>query len=237
MLFWPWASSGGHELNFSSDVDLVLLYSDIGETDGKREVSNEQYFRALGQKLIGLLTSKTVDGFVYRVDVRLRPFGDSGPLVVSVPALETYLSRHGRDWERYAYVKARVVNDWPETVTLEQDILRPFVYRRYLDYGVFEALREMKGMIEAEVARREFQDNLETGARRDSRDRVHRSVSAAGARWHHRRAARAAPADRADAAGPPWAAAGGSCRAAGRRLSAAAPGGEPAAGHRRPSDP
>jgi len=155
---------GGHELNFSSDVDLILLYSEQGETTGRRSVSNEQFFRSLGQKLIGLLSRQTADGFVYRVDVRLRPFGESGPLAVSVPALETYLLRHGRDWERYAYVKARVIGDWSGTAAFQKQVLTPFVYRRYLDYGVFASLREMKAMIEAEVKRREFSANLKLGA-------------------------------------------------------------------------
>ncbi len=154
---------GGGELNFSSDVDLIFLYSDQGETDGRRKISNEQYFRALGQRIVSLLNKQTADGFVYRVDVRLRPFGDSGPLAVSVPALEAYLLRHGRDWERYAYVKARVINDWEGTPELYDTILRPFIYRRYLDYGVFESLREMKAMIEAEVRRKEFRNHLKLG--------------------------------------------------------------------------
>ncbi len=154
---------GGGELNFSSDVDLIFLYSDRGETDGRRKISNEQYFRALGQRIVSLLNKQTADGFVYRVDVRLRPFGDSGPLAVSVSALEAYLLRHGRDWERYAYVKARVINHWEGTPELYDNVLRPFIYRRYLDYGVFESLREMKAMIEAEVRRKEFENHLKLG--------------------------------------------------------------------------
>jgi glutamate-ammonia-ligase adenylyltransferase len=154
---------GGCELNFSSDVDLVFLYSSAGETDGPRRISNEEYFRLLVHRIVSLLARTTGDGFVYRVDLRLRPFGDSGPPAVSLPAFESYLMQHGRDWERYAYIKARVVNDWPEARQLYDDVLRPFVYRRYLDYGVFEALREMKAMIEGEVARREFQSNLKLG--------------------------------------------------------------------------
>ena len=110
-----------------------------------------------------MLSKTTRDGFVYRVDVRLRPFGDSGPLAVSLPALEGYLAQHGRDWERYAYVKARVINDWPGTASLYKDILRPFIYRRYLDYGVFSSLRKMKSLIEAEVDRKEFKDNIKLG--------------------------------------------------------------------------
>lgn len=154
---------GGRELNFSSDVDLVFVYSDQGESDGGRPKSNEEFFRALAQRVVALLDRKTADGFVYRVDTRLRPFGDAGPLAVSVSALETYLTQHGRDWERYAYVKARVINDWDGAESLYEDVLRPFVYRRYLDYGVFDSLRDMKAMIEAEVRRKEFRDNVKLG--------------------------------------------------------------------------
>ena len=154
---------GGRELNFSSDVDLIFLYTDSGQTDGPRKISNEEYFRFLAQHIVGMLSKTTRDGFVYRVDVRLRPFGDSGPLAVSLPALEGYLVQHGRDWERYAYVKARVINDWSGAVNLYKDILRPFIYRRYLDYGVFSSLRDMKSLIEAEVERKEFQDNIKLG--------------------------------------------------------------------------
>ncbi|MCC5793953.1 MAG: bifunctional [glutamate--ammonia ligase]-adenylyl-L-tyrosine phosphorylase/[glutamate--ammonia-ligase] adenylyltransferase [Chromatiales bacterium] len=155
---------GGGELNFSSDVDLVFVYSDAGETDGPRPLANEEYFRRLAQRLIDLLGRKTAEGFVYRVDARLRPFGDSGPLALSLPALETYLVRHGRDWERYAWIKARVVNDWPEAGSLYKDVLRPFIYRRYLDYGVFSSLREMKALIEDEVRRGDLGDNIKLGA-------------------------------------------------------------------------
>lgn len=154
---------GGRELNFSSDVDLVFVFSEPGETDGDRPKSNEEFFRALAQRVVSLLSKTTADGFVYRVDTRLRPFGEAGPLAVSVAALEAYLAQHGRDWERYAYVKARVINDWGGAESLYEDILRPFVYRRYLDYGVFDSLRSMKAMIEAEVRRKEFQDNVKLG--------------------------------------------------------------------------
>ncbi|HHQ14648.1 MAG TPA: bifunctional [glutamate--ammonia ligase]-adenylyl-L-tyrosine phosphorylase/[glutamate--ammonia-ligase] adenylyltransferase, partial [Chromatiales bacterium] len=154
---------GGRELNFSSDIDLVFLYTDRGRTSGPRQIDNEQYFRLLAQRIIRLLNHKTADGFAYRVDARLRPFGDAGPLAVSLPAFEAYLLAHGRDWERYAYVKARVVNDWEGTDRLDAEILRPFVYRRYLDYGVFSSLRDMKAMIEAEGRRREYSNNLKLG--------------------------------------------------------------------------
>lgn len=154
---------GGHELNFSSDVDLVFLYSAAGETDGARTLSNEEYFRFLAQRVIDLLSRNTPDGFVYRVDIRLRPFGSAGPLAVSLASLESYLVQHGRDWERYAWIKARVVNAWADAEALYRDVLRPFVYRRYLDYGVFSSLREMKALIEAEVAKKEFHGNLKLG--------------------------------------------------------------------------
>ncbi len=154
---------GGHELNFSSDIDLVFVFSDAGYTDGPKPVDNEEVFRLLGQRLVNLLGQVTAEGFAYRVDVRLRPFGNSGPLAVSLPALENYLMQHGRDWERYAYVKARVVNDWEDTGYFHDNVVRPFVYRRYLDYGVFASLREMKAMIEAEVRRKEFQADIKLG--------------------------------------------------------------------------
>ena len=141
---------GGGELNFSSDIDLVLLYSEPGSTNGRREVSNEEYFRSLSQRFINLLDKKTAAGFVYRVDVRLRPFGNSGALALSTAGLENYLMQHGRNWERYAYLKARVVNDWDGANNFYEEILRPFVYRRYTDYGVFSALREIKTQIEKE---------------------------------------------------------------------------------------
>jgi [glutamine synthetase] adenylyltransferase / [glutamine synthetase]-adenylyl-L-tyrosine phosphorylase len=154
---------GGGELNFSSDVDLVLLFPEYGETDGARGVSNEEFFTRLGQALVRLLETPTADGFVLRVDLRLRPFGDSGPLVASFASFEDYLPRHGRDWERYAYVKARAVTAPERYAEIEKAAVRPFVYRRYLDYGVFESLREMKALIEREVERRELADHIKLG--------------------------------------------------------------------------
>lgn len=157
---------GGRELNFSSDIDLVFLYPDDGTTDGAKQVSAQEYFGRLTRQVIALLDEKTADGFVFRIDTRLRPFGDSGPPVVSFGALESYLAQHGRDWERYAYVKARIVGPQPgEAVAedLHRNLIRPFVYRRYIDYGVFESLREMHEMIAAEVQRRELQDNVKLG--------------------------------------------------------------------------
>jgi [glutamine synthetase] adenylyltransferase / [glutamine synthetase]-adenylyl-L-tyrosine phosphorylase len=154
---------GGGELNFSSDVDLVLLFPEHGETDGARGIANEEFFTRLGQALAQLLETPTAEGFVLRVDLRLRPFGDSGPLVSSFASFEDYLPRHGRDWERYAYVKARPITALERYAEIEANALRPFVYRRYLDYGVFESLREMKALIEREVARRELADHVKSG--------------------------------------------------------------------------
>ncbi len=154
---------GGRELNFSSDVDLVLLFPEHGETDGPRPITNEEFFTRLGQGLIRLLEATTQDGFTLRVDMRLRPFGDSGPLVTSFASLEDYLPLHGRDWERYAYVKARPVTAAERYAEIRAAALGPFVYRRYLDYGVFESLREMKALIEREVERRELAGHIKLG--------------------------------------------------------------------------
>ena len=154
---------GGGELNFSSDIDLILLYPEDGETDGARAIDNAEFFLRLGQKVVQLLATPTVEGFVYRVDLRLRPFGDSGRVALSFASFEHYLQEHGRDWERYAYVKARPLTAIEHHAELYDEVLRPFVYRRYLDYSVFESLREMKGMISREVERRELQDNIKLG--------------------------------------------------------------------------
>ncbi|MGB5258606.1 MAG: bifunctional [glutamate--ammonia ligase]-adenylyl-L-tyrosine phosphorylase/[glutamate--ammonia-ligase] adenylyltransferase [Woeseiaceae bacterium] len=157
---------GGRELNFSSDIDLIFLFTNDGETDGPRVVSAQEYFTRLTRQIVSLIDETTVDGIVFRVDTRLRPFGESGPPVVSFAALESYLLQHGRDWERYAYVKARIVGPQPPQDVIDElynSMIRPFVYRRYLDYGVFESLREMHAMIAAEVARRELSDNIKLG--------------------------------------------------------------------------
>ncbi|MGI9235026.1 MAG: bifunctional [glutamate--ammonia ligase]-adenylyl-L-tyrosine phosphorylase/[glutamate--ammonia-ligase] adenylyltransferase [Woeseiaceae bacterium] len=157
---------GGRELNFSSDIDLIFLYPRDGESDGARAISAQEYFGRLTQVIIGLIDEPGVDGIVFRIDTRLRPFGDSGPPVVNFSALESYLLQHGRDWERYAYVKARIVGCRPTSSIKDElynDLIKPFVYRRYLDYGVFESLREMHTMIATEVARRELSDNIKLG--------------------------------------------------------------------------
>ncbi len=154
---------GGGELNFSSDVDLVLLFTEHGETDGARGIANEEFFTRLAQAVIRLLETPTCDGSVLRIYLRLRPFGDSGPLVASFASFEDYLPRHGREWERYAYVKARAVTAPESYAEIYASAVRPFVYRRYLDYGVFESLREMKSLIEREVERRELADHVKLG--------------------------------------------------------------------------
>ncbi len=157
---------GGRELNFSSDIDVIFCYTENGETDGDRTLSAQEYFARLSRQVIALIDEKTADGFVFRVDTRLRPFGDSGPPVVSFAALESYLLQHGRDWERYAYVKARIVGTQPSGHIAEElntNLIQPFVYRRYLDYGVFESVREMQSMIAADVRRRELADNVKLG--------------------------------------------------------------------------
>jgi glutamate-ammonia-ligase adenylyltransferase len=135
---------GGGELNFSSDIDLVFLFAEHGETTGTRPLEHEEFFTRVGKRVAQLLGTPTDEGFVYRVDLRLRPFGESGPVAVSFDAMENYLQQHGRDWERYAYVKARPVHGGePGFGDLYRNVLRPFVYRRYLDFSVFESLRGM----------------------------------------------------------------------------------------------
>jgi [glutamine synthetase] adenylyltransferase / [glutamine synthetase]-adenylyl-L-tyrosine phosphorylase len=154
---------GGRELNFSSDIDLVLLFSQAGQTDGPRAVENEEYFNRVGRELIRLLDVRDHDGFVFRVDMRLRPFGESGPLVVSLASLEDYLQEHGRDWERYAWIKARPIVGLAAYAPAYREFVRPFVYRRYLDFGVLESLRDMKALIAREVSRRELDQHLKLG--------------------------------------------------------------------------
>ncbi|MDF2180040.1 bifunctional [glutamate--ammonia ligase]-adenylyl-L-tyrosine phosphorylase/[glutamate--ammonia-ligase] adenylyltransferase [Aliiglaciecola sp. CAU 1673] len=156
---------GGGELNFSSDIDLIFCYPTPGDTQGgKKTIENQQFFTKLGQKLIAALNQITADGQVFRVDMRLRPFGESGPLVVHFDALEDYYQEQGREWERYAMVKASVVNPQSDYTDRLQAILKPFVYRRYIDYSAIEALRNMKRLIAQEIRRRQLTDNIKLGA-------------------------------------------------------------------------
>jgi glutamate-ammonia-ligase adenylyltransferase len=156
---------GAVELNLSSDIDLIFGYPEGGETQGvKRPIDNQEFFIRLGQRLIKALDPITVDGFVFRVDMRLRPYGSSGALVLSFNALEQYYQDQGRDWERYAMIKARVVGGDQVAGAQLLDLLRPFVYRRYLDFSAIDALRTMKQLIQQEVRRKGMADNIKLGA-------------------------------------------------------------------------
>lgn len=163
MIVFGLGKLGGGELNFSSDIDLVFAYPESGQSDGERPLDNVEYFARMGQRLIKLLADVDADGMAFRVDMRLRPFGQVGRLALSFTAMEQYFQREGRDWERYAWIKARpLAGDIAQgEYFLAQ--LRPFIYRRYLDFGALEGLREMKAMIEAEVARRERENDLKLG--------------------------------------------------------------------------
>ncbi|HXZ92115.1 MAG TPA: bifunctional [glutamate--ammonia ligase]-adenylyl-L-tyrosine phosphorylase/[glutamate--ammonia-ligase] adenylyltransferase [Burkholderiales bacterium] len=152
---------GGRELNVSSDIDLVFLYPEEGETDGARRLSNHEYFVRAGRKLISLLADVTEDGFAFRVDMRLRPYGESGPLVASFEALENYLVAQGREWERYAWIKARALTGGHDAEL--SAIVRPFVYRKYLDYATLAAMRRLHAEVRREVERRELADHVKLG--------------------------------------------------------------------------
>ncbi len=171
---------GGRELNVSSDIDLIFVYPEEGETvcpvqqagEGLRLLSNHEYFTRLGRKLINALADVTEDGQVFRVDMRLRPNGDSGPLACSLDALENYFMAEGREWERYAWIKARVVaasgnagaaEGYREFSAQIAAVARPFVFRKYLDFGAFAAMRSLHAQIRAEVARRELTGHVKLG--------------------------------------------------------------------------
>lgn len=156
---------GGRELNVSSDIDLIFAFPAKGETrGGRRALDNQQFFIRLGQRLIQALDQITADGFVFRVDMRLRPYGQSGALALSFAALETYYQDQGRDWERYAMVKARVVAGDQRAGSVLMESLRPFVYRKYIDFSAFESLRNMKAMISREVRRKGLENNIKLGS-------------------------------------------------------------------------
>ncbi len=154
---------GARELNLSSDIDLIFTYTAGGRTDGPRPLTNEQFFVRLAQRLIRVLDTNEADGFVFRVDARLRPFGDAGPLAVSFGAMEDYYQSQAREWERYAMIRARVVAGDPEAGERFTAMFQPFVYRRYLDFGAIESLRDMKRMIDREVERKGMADNIKLG--------------------------------------------------------------------------
>lgn len=152
---------GGRELNVSSDIDLIFIYPEDGETDGARRIGCFDYFTRLGRAMIRSLSELTGDGYVFRVDMRLRPNGDSGPLVASFDMLENYFITQGREWERYAWIKARPLTGHrhPEL----QSIVRPFVFRKYLDFGAINAMRALHTQIRKEVERRDRHDNIKLG--------------------------------------------------------------------------
>ncbi len=165
---------GAGELNLSSDVDLVFAFSEGGDTQSEQGaangsstgISNQEFFTRLGQKLIQALDTRTTDGFVFRVDMRLRPYGQSGPLVFSCGALEEYYQSQGRDWERYAMVKARVISGSgePGAAAGLMSVLRAFTYRKYIDFSVIQSLRDMKALINREVRRKALHGDVKRGA-------------------------------------------------------------------------
>ncbi|MDO4441605.1 MAG: bifunctional [glutamate--ammonia ligase]-adenylyl-L-tyrosine phosphorylase/[glutamate--ammonia-ligase] adenylyltransferase [Moraxella sp.] len=159
---------GAMELNLSSDIDLIFIHKGLGETDisqqGRRSIDNQKFMTHLGRGVIRLLDEMTADGFVFRVDMRLRPWGDGSALVMTAAALEKYFSQHGRTWERFAWLKARVVNEVSEPFAEQLASLRKnFVYRYYIDYSAFGALREMKSLIVAQQTQRQDLDNVKLG--------------------------------------------------------------------------
>jgi len=155
---------GGCELNVSSDIDLIFVYPEDGETDGPKKLSNHEFFTRMGRRLINIINELTADGYVFRVDMRLRPYGDSGPLVMSFAALEEYLLTQGREWERYAWIKARVISPatHPEISELMQ-LVQPFMFRKYLDYGAIDSMRSLHAQIRQEVQRRDRLNNIKLG--------------------------------------------------------------------------
>jgi len=155
---------GAHELNFSSDVDLIFTYPKEGHTtNSSKTTTNDDFFVRLCRKLMQTIGAQTPEGFVFRVDARLRPFGDSGPLAMSFSRMEAYYEAHGREWERYALIKARAVAGDIEAGERLLKNLRPFVFRRYLDYNTFDSLRDMKQRIALEVQSKGLQDNIKLG--------------------------------------------------------------------------
>lgn len=170
MLVLGMGKLGGCELNVSSDIDLIFVYAEDGETqkthhqDSIRTLGNHEFFTRLGRRLINMINEPTADGYVFRVDMRLRPYGDSGPLVMSFAALEEYLITQGREWERYAWIKARVIS--PVAAASEAELMRmtqPFVFRKYLDFGAIDSMRKLHAQIRQEVQRRDRRNNIKLG--------------------------------------------------------------------------
>ncbi len=164
MLVLGMGKLGAAELNVSSDIDLIFAYPKSGETDHPRKpIDNHQFFTKLGQRLINVLDQQTGDGFVFRVDMRLRPYGSSGALALNFSAFEDYYQNQGREWERFAMIKTRVIAGNSDDGRKLLEIIRPFVYRRYADFSSFEALRDMKRMIMSEVHRKGGDQNIKLG--------------------------------------------------------------------------
>ena len=155
---------GAQELNLSSDIDLIFVYPEAGTTNSAaKTLSNQEFFLKLGQRVIALLDLVTADGFVFRVDMRLRPYGDSGPLVMNFAAFEAYYQEQGREWERYAMIKARPLTGRLESTQELTTMLTPFVFRRYIDFSVIDSLRDMKRMIADQVVRKGLQNDIKLG--------------------------------------------------------------------------
>lgn len=151
---------GGAELNVSSDIDLIFAYEDEGTTDGEKSISNQEFFTRLGKKVIAALDEVTAEGFVFRVDMRLRPFGSEGALVCNLDALEDYYQNYGREWERYAWIKGRVVYGPAEALNR---LIKPFVFRKYLDFNAYASMRDLKMQIQRDVVQRRLSDNIKLG--------------------------------------------------------------------------
>jgi [glutamine synthetase] adenylyltransferase / [glutamine synthetase]-adenylyl-L-tyrosine phosphorylase len=164
MLVIAMGKLGGGELNVSSDVDLIFVYPEDGETDGARSISNHDFFARLGRRLIACLNDITPDGYVFRVDMRLRPYGESGPLAMSFAMLEEYFVTQGREWERYAWIKSRVIaGSCAQATMLLDQIVQPFIFRKYLDFGAYESMRSLHSQIRLEVGRREMHGDIKLG--------------------------------------------------------------------------
>ena len=164
---------GAEELNLSSDIDLIFVHQGQGETvvdplkqqgsKAAKSIDNKKFFTKWGQGIINLLDKNTQDGFVFRIDMRLRPWGDGSDLAIHLSALEKYFAQHGRAWERFAWLKARIVNPVTFSDSLKA-LIKPFVFRYYVDYSAFAALREMKSLIQNQVEQRQDTDNVKLGA-------------------------------------------------------------------------
>ncbi len=155
---------GGQELNVSSDIDLIFLYPEEGETNGVKSISNHDFFARLGRKIISSLNDYTADGYVFRVDTRLRPYGERSPLAISFDTLKEYFDTQGREWERHAWIKGHIITQSDNVAfTLTEKIIWPFVFRKYLDFGAYASMRKLHATLRKEVERREMHENIKLG--------------------------------------------------------------------------